>query len=127
MNDNLDDLMKAASPYQELTEQLDKQGESIEGIEDQLKRTNALLSSLNRYHGEPESEAGYLKQIADSLCAILTALVCIKIKITNHMSIGLKVTGITLFFAGVALVTEIASKGEYPIFSATWNYLKGVF
>ncbi len=109
---------KALPGYKGLAEQVSEQKESIIELKNQLSETNALLTSLNKYHGDPESETGYLKQSVDILA-------CIKRGHNKRHNAGVKISIATAFVIVMVAVIESLTKGEASWVVGFARFLKG--
>jgi hypothetical protein len=75
-----------------------------------------LLTSLNHYHGNPESESGWLEDL-------YKVTKCEKKATKEHRSTGLKFAVLVTI---AALVGESLSKGESSIFITALKFAKGL-
>ena len=110
----MDELKERGQPRQ--TELIAAQKELIKGQDELIKLalrsnaeqviTNNLLSSINYYHGNPDSHKGFLEDLY-----ITTK--CEKKKTQQHRNTGLIVA---MLITVVALVGESISKGESSVF-----------
>ena len=106
----MDELKQKGKPRDnELLKELDSQKEQNRIIID-------LLTSLNHYHGNPESESGWLEDL-------YKVTKCEKKATKEHRSTGLKFAVLVTI---AALVGESLSKGESSIFITVLKFAKGL-
>ena len=106
----MDELKSRAAPkHQELIDGLQEQKEQNETI-------ILLLTSLNRYHGNPENEKGWLEDLY-----LVTK--CEKKATKKHRSTGFR---FAILVTIAALVGESLSKGESSIFITILKFAKGL-
>lgn len=104
--------------YTDTADAVEENGKKLDDLKEQLSETNALLSSLNKYHGNPESETGYLKQSVDILD-------CIKRGHNKRHSAGVKISIATAFVIVMVAVIESLTKGEASWVVGFARFLKG--
>lgn len=95
-----------------------KTNELLQKLIDSQEQTNNLLTSLNRYHGNPESSNGWLELNYE-------LNLCRKKNENKRYSTSFKITMYTLTLATGLAIAEFFS--GVPVFSTFWEYGKGMF